>query len=110
MIRLIIYIVLLTSSLLICSCGNREVSYTEVEYDKATETFLYEGKPYTGKILADEDHSNEYAIVKDGKLIDIVKTRESSNGYKEIRHKDGSSEYYDYNGNRISKSEYEKER
>ena len=89
------------------SCGNSEVSYTDVEFDKKTETILYKGKPYTGKVLGDDAHSNEYAVIKDGKLIDIIKTEQMSNGYKRIIHQDKSSEYYDYNGNRISKSEYD---
>lgn len=32
---------------------------------------------------------------------------EKANGYKKIVHQDNSTEYYDYDGNRISKSEYE---
>ncbi len=97
-------------SITITSCGNREVSRSEVEYDEATQTVLFEGKPFTGKVIGDGSHANEYAIIRNGKLVDVIKTYESSNGYKEIRHKDGSSEYYDYNDKRINKSEYEANR
>lgn len=90
------------------SCGNREVQYGDVTYDESTQTVLYEDKPYNGTVMGDSSHPNEKAIVKNGKVVDIITTTELSNGYKEIRHKDGSCEYYDYNGDRISKSEFEK--
>lgn len=94
--------------LLLQSCGNKEVKCNEVSYDDATKSILYEGKPFTGKVRADDAHPNEYAIVRDGKIIDVIRTYERSNGYKKIEHQDGTSEYYDYDGNRINKSEYEK--
>lgn len=92
---------------LLSSCGNKEVSYDEVVYDKDKDLILYEGKPFNGKVTGGTNYPNEYAIIEDGKAVDVVKTTEKSNGYKEVRHKDNSYEYYDYNGNRITKSEYE---
>lgn len=90
------------------SCGNREVQYNEVYYDQATQTVIYDGKPFTGIVNGDDAHPNEHAIIKDGKIVDIIKITQLSNGYTEKRHKDGSCEYYDYNGDRISKTEFEK--
>lgn len=89
------------------SCGNREVTRGEIVYDGEHQIVLYEGKPYTGKVVGEGIDDDTYATVEDGKVLDIVETEEKANGYKEIRHKDGSSEYYDYNGVRISKKEYE---
>lgn len=94
-------------SIALISCGNREVSISDVEYDNATQTVLFEGKPFTGKVLGDGDKANEYAIIDNGKIIDVIKIAQKSNGYKKIQHKDNSAEYYDYNGKRISKNEYE---
>lgn len=94
-------------SITLTSCGNREVSINEVEYDMEAQTVLFEGKPFTGKVTMDGDNANEYAIIDNGKVVDIIVTIENANGYKMIVHKDNSAEYYDYDGNRISKSEYE---
>lgn len=102
------YLILLSIlPIALISCGNREVSRSEVEYNDETQIVLFEGKPFTGKVIGDGDRANEYAIIDDGKIIDIIETTNMSNGYKKIQHKDNSVEYYDYNGNRISKSEYE---
>lgn len=101
------FISLLILSIALVSCGNREVSSSEIEYDNETQTVLFEGKPFTGKVLGDDDHANEYAIIDNGKVVDIIETTEKSNGYKMIEHQDRSVEYYDYDGNRISKNEYE---
>lgn len=89
------------------SCGNREVSISEVVYNNETQTVLFEGKPFTGKVIGDIDKANKYAIIDNGKVVDIIETMEKANGYKKIVHQDNSTEYYDYDGNRISKSEYE---
>ena len=88
------------------SCGNKQVEYKEIEYEESTQTILFDGKPFTGKVNGEGTHANEQAIVRNGKVVDIIKTVEKANGYKKITHKDNSCEYYDYNGNRISKSEY----
>ena len=95
-------------SILFClqSCGNREVSYSDVRYDAKTQTILYEDKPFTGKVIGDPSHPNDCVIIRDGKVTDVITTIVKSNGYKVITHKDGSSEYYDYKGKRITKSEY----
>ena len=108
MMNAIKFIVVVSSMCLTLSCGNRELGYNEVEYDEATQTVLYEGKPFTGKVNGDVSHANEQAIVRNGKIVDIIETTEKANGYKKVRHQDKSCEYYDYEGNRISKSEYEK--
>ena len=94
-------------SIALISCGNREVSRSDVEYDNETQTVLFEGKPFTGKVLGEGDRANEYAIIDNGKVVDVIETTKKANGYKKIVHKDKSVEYYDYDGNRISKIEYE---
>ena len=93
--------------LIISSCGNREVLESDVVYDKETQTILYEDKPFSGKVVGEGKYANSYAIIENGKIIDVIETTKKDNGYKEVRHKDNSSEYYDYDGNRITKSEYE---
>lgn len=94
--------------LIITSCGNMEVFESEVIYDNETQLILYKDKPFTGKVIGASKYGNSYAIVESGKIIDVIEINKKANGYKEVRHKDNSSEYYDYNGNRISKSEYER--
>lgn len=89
------------------SCGNKEVQYSDVKYDEATQTVFYEDKPYNGIVMGDSSHPNKKSIVKNGKVVDVITTTELSNGYKEIRHQDSSCEYYDYKGNRITKREFE---
>lgn len=92
---------------LITSCGNREVLESQVVFDKASQKILYEDKPFTGKVIGEGEYENSYAIIENGEIIDVIETTEKANGYKKVRHKDNSTEYYDYNGNRISKHEYE---
>ena len=105
--NLLKYSFLFTILALITSCGNREVLQSQVEYDNENQIILFEDKPFTGKVLGEGEFANSYAIIENGKIIDVVETIKKANGYKEVRHKDNSTEYYDYNGNRISKPEYE---
>ena len=83
--------------------------YCRVKWNMIYENqiILFEDKPFTGKVLGEGEFANSYAIIENGKIIDVVETIKKANGYKEVRHKDNSTEYYDYNGNRISKPEYE---
>ena len=83
------------------------MSYSDIKFDAESKTILYEDKPFTGKVIGDPAHPNDCVIIRDGKVIDVITTIEKSNGYKVITHRDGSSEYYDYKGKRITKREFE---
>lgn len=100
------YILFGLLALLIASCGNSKIKRSEVEYDNDTETILYKGKPFTGTIVGEGEEANRSAIVKDGKI--QSETWIYQNGYKEVDNSDGTEEYYDYNGKRITKEEFVK--
>lgn len=98
------YILICLLALFISSCSNSKIKRSEVEYDNDTKTILYKGKPFTGTIVGEGEESNRSAIVKDGKL--QSETRVYQNGYKEVENLDGTEEYYDYDGKRITKEEF----
>lgn len=98
------YILISLLALLISSCSNSKIKRSEVEYDNDTKTILYKGKPFTGTVVGEGDEANRSAIVKDGKL--QSETWVYQNGYKEVENSDGTEEYYDYDGKRITKEEF----
>ena len=98
------YILISLLALLISSCSNSKIKKSEVGYDNETNTILYKGEPFTGTVIGEGEEANRSAIVKNGKL--QSETWVYQNGYKEVKNSDKTWEYYDYDGKRITKDEF----
>lgn len=100
------YLFISLIALFMISCGSSTIKKSETKYDNETNTVLYKGKPFTGTVIGEGEESNRSAKIKDGKV--ISETRTYQNGYKEIKNSDGTEEYYNYDGKRISKEDFVK--
>lgn len=91
--------------LLFAGCNNK-VYKSQIDYDKNSNTILYNNKPYTGTIIGENEESYWSAEVKDGKL--ILETETYPNGYKEVKYVNGVQKFFNDNDKCISQDTFQK--
>lgn len=90
--------------LLLSSCGNNHRNASELEITNNNRNATYNGKNYTGTTEVTKGNRKATIEYKDGQAVSA--TQKYQNGYSSTEYVDGSYEYRDNNGNRISKDEY----
>ena len=96
-------------AVMICVACKQTVTMSDVTVEKESaydDAIIYkDGKLYNGYVQVSKGNSPiEKIEVENGKVVKLIKER--ANGYKMEEYKDGSRAYFNPNGERISKEEY----
>ena len=99
--HLILYIL---CSFFLINCDNKSINKSQIEYNRNSKTVYYNGKPYTGIVLGEDEESFWSAEIVNGKI--VLETEKYPNGYKVIKHADGKYEFFNKKNKLITREEF----